>query len=257
MSELRLIILILGLLFIGGVFYWEMRRIKKVQSEEFTDANDDVDYANLGISTHTEDDANYASEISNIKSSEEEAVEDIDILVGKSLSDEPVVDDLFSSASAEELDIAEAELNRTDKQEPEQAGELIPLFVVAETGHLPARQLFDVLESLGFRYGDMQIYHHYGIDTLSSDKPLFSLANMHEPGFFEPESADAQIIKGVVLFFSAPAKLGSRLIFELMLDTAQQIAAKMGAVVCDSKHNVLSDNALQQIYTKLSNLDES
>ncbi len=256
MSELRLIILIVGLFFIGAVFYWEMRRIKKTQADEFTDINDDVDYSRLGIATETQqDDEHHAAEISQARPVTDKVPEDIDILL-QSPPAEAVVDDLFLSASTQELDIAEAELLPPNPSglSPDSAGELISLFVVAETGGLPTEKLFEVLDSLGFRYGDMQIYHYFGTADLPSERPIFSLANMYEPGVFAP--ADKQIIKGVVLFFSAStASAANRSVFDSMLKMTRQIAAKLGAVVHDSQHQVLSVDTLQQIEERLTRLD--
>lgn len=82
---------------------------------------------------------------------------------------------------------------------------------------------------VGMRYGDLQIFHHYGAGDLRTERALFSLANMFEPGHFDMQRIEAFQTAGLVMFLNLPAALDGPVAFELFLSTAQRLAEGLQA----------------------------
>lgn len=84
------------------------------------------------------------------------------------------------------------------------------------------------LNGVGLRFGDMDIFHHYGTGDLRTDSPLFSVANMVEPGQFDLQVIEAFATPGLTMFLRLPAPLDGPVAFELFLNTAQRLAEALG-----------------------------
>ncbi len=89
--------------------------------------------------------------------------------------------------------------------------------------------LLKALNAVGMRFGDMDIYHHFGAGDLRTEQPLFSLANMFEPGHFEPAAMGDFRTAGLAMFIQFPAPLDGPVAFELFLNTAQRLAEALDA----------------------------
>ena len=81
---------------------------------------------------------------------------------------------------------------------------IITLFVLAPTG-VPFRGSFlmEAMSEAGLQYGDMQIFHRIEKQA-GRDDTLFSVANIVEPGTFEPNRMDGFATPGVVLILQLP-----------------------------------------------------
>lgn len=90
------------------------------------------------------------------------------------------------------------------------------------------------LNAVGMRHGDMRIFHHFGTEELRSKSPLFSVANMFEPGYFDLNRIEAFRTQGLVMFMPLPSELDGPVSFELFLSTAQRLAEGLRA-------NLMSD----------------
>ena len=89
--------------------------------------------------------------------------------------------------------------------------------------------LIKALNAVGMRFGDMNIYHHFGAGELRAEQPLFSLANMFEPGQFDLDAIDDFETAGLAMFIQFPAALDGPVAFELFLNTAQRLAEALDA----------------------------
>ena len=85
------------------------------------------------------------------------------------------------------------------------------------------------VNAVGMRHGDLQIFHHYGAGDLRTERALFSLANMFEPGHFDMQRIEAFQTAGLVMFLNLPAALDGPVAFELFLNTAQRLAEGLQA----------------------------
>lgn len=98
------------------------------------------------------------------------------------------------------------------------------------------RVLEQALASVGMRFGERNIYHHFGTGELCCKAPLFSLANMFEPGEFNPEQMQDFSTGGVALFIQFPSELDGPVAFELFLNAAQRLAEHLKAdLLCEPR----------------------
>lgn len=90
--------------------------------------------------------------------------------------------------------------------------------------------------AVGMRHGELQVFHHYGAGDLRTERSLFSLANMFEPGSFNLQRIEAFQTAGLVMFLHLPAALDGPVAFELFLNTAQRLAEGLqGELLSDPK----------------------
>lgn len=89
--------------------------------------------------------------------------------------------------------------------------------------------IVEAMNAVGLRYGDMKIFHHYGAGELRTEKPLFSVANMIEPGYFDLDRVDSLATPGLAMFLQLPGPLDGAVAFELFLNTAQRLAETLSA----------------------------
>ncbi len=106
---------------------------------------------------------------------------------------------------------------------------LVTLYVRAREGQqFSGTDLVKALNGVGMRYGDMAIFHHFGAGELVCDVPVFSAANMFEPGHFNLGKIEAFRTSGLALFMQLPGPLDGPVAFELLLNTAQRLATLTG-----------------------------
>ena len=110
------------------------------------------------------------------------------------------------------------------------APEVLALYLrPARSEAFEGRALEQALAAAGMRFGERNIYHHFGTGELSCKRPLFSLANMFEPGEFDPETMDGFTTAGVALFIQFPAELDGPVAFEFFLNAAQRLTDQLKA----------------------------
>ncbi len=106
--------------------------------------------------------------------------------------------------------------------------ELLVLSVMAKPGqYFGSYDLLQAITAAGLKYGDMNIFHYY-LDNTENKEPLFSLASVAEPGEFAMDQMGDFSCPGLVLFMQ-PALLDQpEMAFDLMLETANQLAEDLG-----------------------------
>lgn len=103
------------------------------------------------------------------------------------------------------------------------------------------------VNAVGMRHGDLQIFHHFGAGELRTVKPLFSLANMLEPGHFDMKRIEAFQTPGVVMFLPLPAALDGAVAFELFLNTAQRLSEGLRAQLLSDPETLLESSAIERL----------
>jgi cell division protein ZipA len=143
------------------------------------------------------------------------------------------------------------------KKEERKSEMIIVLYVVAqrESGFTGA-DLLTALEDLGLKHGNMNIFHHYGIGDIKVQQPVFSLANMVEPGTFNPQQMLEFSTPGLALFMRLPGPFGGRVGFELMLNNAKKIADWLGGTLEDERHTPLTANTISALRARIANFEQ-
>ena len=86
-------------------------------------------------------------------------------------------------------------------QQPDE--DVIILSLMAREGEtFNGMQLLDAMELCGLSHGEMDIFHYTELD---SGKPLFSIANVLEPGSFDRENMGDIETPGLAMFMRLPA----------------------------------------------------
>ncbi len=104
-------------------------------------------------------------------------------------------------------------------------------------------QLFQALESAGLVYGEMKIYH-YPCDESPESFALFSIANVVEPGTFDPQNPDALKTPGISMFMRLPTRMDNYEAYKKFIHVAQMIAAELDGELCDETRSQLTQQAI-------------
>lgn len=128
------------------------------------------------------------------------------------------------------------------------AGEkIVVLHVVAGKGYVftgPA--LVDALERTGLRHGMHGIYH-WIVSAHSGSTPMFSVANMVEPGRFDLDRVESMETPGVAMFMQLPGPFDGLTAFEQMLETARRLADELDGQILDDQRCDLTTQAIEHI----------
>ncbi|MBK8957497.1 MAG: cell division protein ZipA [Proteobacteria bacterium] len=157
--------------------------------------------------------------------------------------------DLFG----EPLDAAPPEpaaVRRRTYKEPSAEPEtgLISLYVRAHEGkEFSGTTLVKALNAVGMQFGDMAIFHHFGAGELKCQNPVFSAANMFEPGTFDMRRIEAFRTAGVALFLQLPGPLDGPVAFELLLNTAQRLTELTGGELYVDPKNLLDPPSIARL----------
>lgn len=115
--------------------------------------------------------------------------------------------------------------------------------------------IFAVLEDLGLNYGDMRIFHHYGVGEMKVKKAVFSVANLVEPGIFDPKEREYFTTPGLAFFMQLPGPLGGRVAFELMLNTAQRVADVLEGSLIDEREQLLTAETTAELRDRIAQFE--
>jgi cell division protein ZipA len=261
MPELRWALLIVGVLFLAGLAWWEMRRPRRglpradARPELHTDVRStrqepsfDVPpaqrnlHAALGpdfelphMSAQDEDE-----DIDDVEASREEpaadmTLDDIDTAVPVEAQDEPAA----APAVADARPAWPAEGERR----------ILALRVVPQApARFGGRSLRQALEDSGFVHGVYGIYHH----ALEDGRVLSSAANLTRPGNFDPANMDTQFFHGLNVFTVLPGPLPAERALEELAANAGDLAARLDAVVQDDLGRLLTAGRLAELKLRLS-----
>ena len=135
---------------------------------------------------------------------------------------------------------------------PEQPIErIVTLFVAARSGDLlHGSDLIVAAEKAGMVFGDMGIFHR-PLDGRPEAGPIFSMANMIEPGRFDMRHIDELQTPGVSFFMTLPGPLPALDAWDAMLPTAQRLAELLDANVLDEGRNALGRQRIAHLRDEL------
>lgn len=105
----------------------------------------------------------------------------------------------------------------------------------AET-HFHQDQIFAAAGAAGLDFDARGIFIMPGVGAGTA--PLFSVANLHEPGTFTRD-AGARDSRGLILILPLPVPDDPVMVLDLMLHTAELLAGQLGGTVLDAAHRPL------------------
>ena len=176
------------------------------------------------------------------------------------IEDVDLDDDVLPSISTLDIDDDEPQVNidmdSLDDQaaapiasaEPEKQ-EVLMLFIdKAEGTPIDGAKLLPTLLTLGFKYGEMDLFHRHQ-DSSGKGEVLFSLANMFNPGTFDIDNMEQLSTRGLTIFMTLPNAAEPLQTFNMMHNAAKKIADEFDATVLDDKRNPL-DVAIVRSYVE-------
>lgn len=272
-SEFRLILIILGALVIGALFFHGLWTVRKNagkprhryydESAEGAEKQDKEGFDEFGIGKVRVIKGNRpapAQETADPVLSEV-AEEEKHELQAELPFDEPQASLSFSALSAEERKDKEVARPASkpspvvaEKEKPEVAEEpsevLILYVLLPEHKEIKGQDLLAALLPLGFKFGEMDIFHRH-MDSAGAGDVLFSLANMFNPGTFDIENMEKVTTRGLSLFMTLPGPGEALQNFNLMHNAAKKLAEEFGGQVLDGQRSVLTVQTVRHYVDKI------
>jgi len=122
--------------------------------------------------------------------------------------------------------------------------ELLVVHLMANKEEFCSGQLLlDKVVELGLRYGAMKIFHRH-TDEDGSGPILFSMANLHNPGTFDLSTIAGLESMGVTLFMTPSELAKPAAIFDLMMDTAEQLADELQFNIMDESRSSMTKQTI-------------
>ncbi|MFT6284798.1 MAG: cell division protein ZipA [Arenicella sp.] len=140
---------------------------------------------------------------------------------------------------------------KTKPEESAQPQEVLVLNVKsADDNPIPGSALLPMLLTLGFKFGDQDIFHRH-VNSNGKGPVLFSLANMFKPGNFDIDSLENFTTQGISLFMILPIESDPHQVFNMMHNAARKISDEFSAQIYDGKRTLLTKQSLQQYVEKI------
>ncbi len=308
MDSLRLILLVVGFLFIVCIYLWDIFfKSEPKKRENILDAVDEIPDMPL-YNLKNEDEVNYSSAMADLGSMldasrfnsqseievklpelipekeiepDQESNSEVSISANMSVKDfeESVPEDhdfdVFAAVHQEIEENDPSFFEHLDEEVKEEDDDIKPIIEDSSEkktlGNVsddilvlfitsPAHTLFNGLsiskaaDEVGMIYGHMNIFHHFGPGKLHSGQPLFSMANMFEPGSFDLGRMSDLKTKGIAIFMYSPASIEPVVVFELFLNTTQRIAKLLGGEVRTVDNELLNSTKIKQLRDKAEKL---
>ena len=111
--------------------------------------------------------------------------------------------------------------------------------------------LQESLAAEGFEFGRYQIFHR--LDPRG--RPVISLASLREPGTFDPATMAGAAYAGVALFAVLPGPLPAQQAFEELLGAGRALAGRLGGNLQDERGGPLSVNRISLLREEMLAFD--
>jgi hypothetical protein len=115
------------------------------------------------------------------------------------------------------------------------------------------RAIDQAARQFGLQFGVMNIYHKKNDQALGC-RHLFSLANLYQPGEFDPVKVDRFRTQGLTLFMNVPCAYQPVRVFEQMVQVAKGLCKELDGRLEDHEHHALTDQGLMVIRTQIERL---
>jgi cell division protein ZipA len=129
--------------------------------------------------------------------------------------------------------------------------------MVARAGKsLSGSDLVVAAEKAGLVFGNMNIFHRM-VDNHPELGPIFSVANLVKPGYFDLRTIKELQTPGVNFFIALPGPASALDAWDTLLPTAQRMAELLDAVLLDEERNALGRQRIANIRDELRVYDRA
>ncbi len=120
--------------------------------------------------------------------------------------------------------------------------QIVNLYVVGRQRHpISGMELLDAALKAGLNFGAQDIFHRL---PQGSEKPIFSMANLTAPGYFDRTAWNLFETQGVTLFMTLPGPTSALVAWDSMLATAERLAELLKAEVQDKQRQPLTRQSI-------------
>ena len=168
---------------------------------------------------------------------------------------QPRLEPSSTSLTAPQVKVTHPNADKAVTKASESPSELIVVLNIIAHQWLEGPRVINAVRNTGMQYSDPGIFH-YVPPTSPQDEPLFSLANMLNPGIFKMDELEQLKTPGVTLFMRLPNTLTGSIhgldAFARMHDTARELAQMLNAEVCDEHRLTLTEVGVSQLRDKIA-----
>jgi len=257
MTELRVALIVLGAVFVAALLLWERRRsahkVRAVPPQETTHPAQAAAPRSRRVEPSIDDFSPGDTQLpESLDVPTIHPVEPVRVEVAREVAvDIPGAAANPPPAPPQPQEPAAVALPATPiiRWPPPQTERVLSVRLVRADGQaLPGRALRLALESAGMVHGPQRIFHR--VDAEGCVRA--SAANLVRPGSLDPALMDAQEFRGLSLFCILPGPVAALRMFDDLLDLAQAVAGRTGAVVQDEQGAVLAGERLAQLRRSLT-----
>jgi cell division protein ZipA len=134
---------------------------------------------------------------------------------------------------------------------------IVSVFLVARAGQtISGPALVVAAEKAGLVYGHMNIFHRL-VDNHPELGPIFSVANLVKPGYFDMASIKDMHTPAVNFFITLPGPISALDAWDTLLPTAQRMAELLDAVLLDGERNALSRQRIANVRDEMRAYDRA
>jgi len=134
---------------------------------------------------------------------------------------------------------------------------IVSVYLVARAGQsLSGSDLVVAAEKAGLVFGNMNIFHRM-VDNHPELGPIFSVANLVKPGYFDLRAIKELQTPGVNFFITLPGPISALDAWDTLLPTAQRMAELLDAVLLDEERNALGRQRIANIRDELRIYDRA
>ncbi|MCP5421161.1 MAG: cell division protein ZipA C-terminal FtsZ-binding domain-containing protein [Gammaproteobacteria bacterium] len=109
--------------------------------------------------------------------------------------------------------------------------------------------------SLGMQPHESGVIDCFADDERDSDKPVFSIAHLREPGTFDEATIETLVTPGLLLLMHLPGPLEPSAALDFMLDHTQQLNEALGGTICDESRNRMTNQRLGYLRREIIEFD--
>ena len=132
---------------------------------------------------------------------------------------------------------------------PEKERRIVTLRVLPKAEpRFAGRNLRQAFSGCGFWHGPLDIYHLPD----EQGRVLLSAAALAQPGTFDPSIMDSQRFSGLNLFAVLPGPMPEREVFEELVHSARQLAERLGGVITDQHGQELTAERIARLRQSLA-----
>jgi len=132
---------------------------------------------------------------------------------------------------------------------------IVTLFIAARAGNaIAGPDLVVAAEKAGLVFGHRNIFHRM-VDGHPEKGPIFSVANLVKPGYFDLRTIQQLTTPGISFFMTLPGPMNALDAWDTLLPTAQRMAELLDGVLLDADRNALGRQRVANIRDELRAYD--